>query len=378
MANRVLVAMSGGVDSAVTAALLKEQGYDVIGITMRIWEELLRAPSLKLSRVSDTKMPAARTREKKYSCCGGEPAVSDARRVAHKLDIPYYTLDFRKEFKKNVVQDFIKEYEAARTPNPCIRCNRFIKFDILLNRCQEFNADYLATGHYARIEKVDNRWFLKKGIDEKKDQSYFLYAMSQNQLAKTLMPLGNMTKTEVRKMAKDLGLVVAEKPESQEICFIPDDDYPQFLKEYIPDAAKPGPIINKQGEKIGEHKGILSYTIGQRKRIGISSNERLYVVDINLKKNTIIVGTEKESYNSELIAEDLNYIAIKKLDKLMRVKAKIRSVHQAADAEIKPFNGNVFLKFDEPQWAITPGQAVVFYDGDLAIGGGTICSTVEK
>ncbi len=367
MANRILVAMSGGVDSAVAAALLKEKEYDVIGITMRIWEEPLR-----------TKMSKVRTKEKRYSCCGDEPAISDARRVAHKLGIPYYTLDFRQEFKNHVAQDFIKEYEAGRTPNPCIRCNRFIKFDILLNRCQEFNADYLATGHYVRIEKVNNRWLLKKGIDEKKDQSYFLYAMTQEQLSKTLMPLGNYTKSEVRKIAKDKGLVVAEKPESQEICFIPDDDYPQFLKEYIPDSAKPGPIINKQGDKIGEHKGILSYTIGQRKRIGISFSERLYVVGINLKKNVIIVGTEKESYNSELLAEDLNYIAIKKLEKPLRVKAKIRSVHQAADAEIKPFNGKVFLKFDEPQWAITPGQAVVFYDEDIVLGGGTICSTLEK
>jgi tRNA-specific 2-thiouridylase len=367
MANRVLVAMSGGVDSAVAAALLKEQGYDVIGITMRIWEEPLR-----------TKMPAVKKREKRFGCCGGEPAVLDARRVAHKLGIPYYTLDFRQEFKKDVVQDFIKEYEAGRTPNPCIRCNRFIKFDILLNRCQEFNVDYLATGHYAKIEEKNGRWLLKKGVDEKKDQSYFLYAMTQEQLSQTLMPLGNLTKSDVRKIAKDKGLVVAEKPESQEICFIPDDDYPQFLKEYIPNSAKPGLIMNKQGEKIGEHKGILSYTIGQRKRIGISFSERLYVVGINLKKNAIIVGTEKESYNTELLAEDLNYIAINKLEKPLRVKAKIRSVHQAADAKIKPLNGNVFLKFDEPQWAITPGQAVVFYDEDIVLGGGTICSTVEK
>ncbi len=367
MANRVLVAMSGGVDSAVTAALLKDKGYDVIGITMRIWEEPLR-----------TKMPATRTREKRYGCCGGEPAISDARRVAHKLGIPYYTLDFRQEFKKDVVQDFIKEYEAGRTPNPCIRCNRFIKFNILLNRCQEFNADYLATGHYAKIEKKDRRWLLRKGIDEKKDQSYFLYAMTQEQLSKTLMPLGDFTKSEVRKIAKDNGLVVAEKPESQEICFIPDDDYPQFLKEYIPDSAKPGPIINKQGDFIGQHKGILSYTIGQRKRIGISSKERLYVIGIDLKNNAITIGTEKESYNSKLFAEDLNYIAINQLEKPLRVKAKIRSVHQAADAKIKPLNDKVFLKFDEPQWAITPGQAVVFYDEDIVLGGGIICSTLEK
>ena len=367
MAKRVVVAMSGGVDSSVAAALLKEQGYDVIGITMRIWEEPLRKKSW-----------VALAKEKKYSCCGGEPAISDARRVAHKLKIPYYTLDFRKEFKEKVIQNFIQEYEKGRTPNPCIRCNRFIKFDILLNRCQEFNADCLATGHYAIIEKSDNRWQLKKGIDAKKDQSYFLYTMTQEQLAHTLMPLGNLTKTEVRKIAKDLNLVVAEKPESQEICFIPDDDYPKFLKNYIPDAAKPGPILNKQGEVIGQHKGIIHFTIGQRKSIGIPFTERLYVIAIDPIKNAIIVGTEKDGYGTELEAADLNFIAPKTLGKTLRVKAKIRSDHPAAIAEIQPLNRNIHLKFDEPQLSITPGQAVVFYDGDIVFGGGTICSTAKK
>ena len=367
MPKRVLVLMSGGVDSSVAAARLKEQGYDVIGITLRIWEEVLR-----------TKHRTIQVKEKKHSCCGSEPAISDARRAAHKIGIPHYTLDFRKVFKESVIQDFIKEYELGRTPNPCIRCNRFVKFDSFLNRAPEFGADFLATGHYARIEKSNGRWLLKKGIDAKKDQSYFLYAMTQDQLARTLMPLGNLAKTEVRKIAKDLGLVVAEKPESQEICFIPDDDYSRFLKQFTPDAEKTGPILNKQGEVIGKHNGIINYTIGQRKRIGIPHSERLYVVAIDRARNAIIIGTEKDGYGTELIADDLNYIAIHGLEKPMKVKAKIRSVHQAAEAEIRPFNNQVHLKFAEPQWAITSGQAVVFYEGEVVLGGGTITGTKIK
>ncbi|MEO0092866.1 MAG: tRNA 2-thiouridine(34) synthase MnmA [candidate division WOR-3 bacterium] len=361
MSKRVIVAMSGGVDSSVAAALLKAQGYDVIGITLRIWEEPLRQKD------------SVELRVRSQSCCGAEPAIADARRVAQKIGIPHYTLDFRKEFERAVVSDFIREYEQGRTPNPCIRCNRFIKFQILLNRCQEFNADFLATGHYAKIERYGDRWVLKKARDEKKDQSYFLYPMTQAQLAKTLMPLGNLTKAEVRKIAQELGLVVAHKPESQEICFIPDDDYPKFLKHYIPDAGEPGPILNKQGEVIGKHKGLLNYTIGQRKRIGIPFRERLYVIGIDRKRNALIVGTAEDVYGSELFAKDLNFIAIDQLDAPRRVQAKIRSVFKPAWAEIKSCNGKVYLHFDEPQWAITPGQAVVFYDGEIVLGGGTIC-----
>ena len=360
-AKRVVVAMSGGVDSSVTAALLKEEGYEVIGVTMQVWPSNRSADEV----------------ERFGGCCGLE-AVKDARGVASRLDIPHYVLNFRDVFRRRVIADFCEEYKQGRTPNPCIRCNQHIKFDVLLNRAKQLDAAFVATGHYARIEhnRVSGRYLLKKGVDPSKDQSYVLYVMTQDQLKHTLMPLGEYTKEKTRETAQELGLPVATKPESQEICFIPDDNYGKFLQEYVPEAARPGPILDKRGNILGRHRGILFYTIGQRKGLGISAKEPLYVVAIHREKNAIIVGSEGDVYADELVVSGANWVAIEQLAEPMEVKAKIRYRHREAEATITPMEkGNVYVKFREPQRAITPGQAVVFYKGDVLVGGGTILKT---
>lgn len=358
---KAVVAMSGGVDSSVTAALLKEQGYEVIGVTMQLW------PHNEQAEGAD-----------RFGSCCGTGAIEDAKKVAHKLGIPHYVMNFRDVFAEKVIDYFCREYSAGRTPNPCIKCNQYIKFDALLEKAKGLGADSIATGHYARIEKAtDGRYILKKGLDLRKDQSYVLYTMTQEQLAHTLMPVGSLNKSEVRQIARDLGLPIAEKAESQEICFIPDDNYPAFLKERIPQAVKAGPILDKDSRNIGEHRGILYYTIGQRKRLSIAAKEPLYVTAIDCNRNAIVVGSKNEVYGDELIATDLNWISIDILDKPIRAKAKIRYLHNEGDAIIEPIDGEdkVRVKFSEPQMAITPGQAVVFYDGDTVIGGGVISGT---
>ena len=364
-AKRVVVAMSGGVDSSVTAAVLKEEGYEVIGVTMQVW------PS---NRLADEV-------ERFGGCCGLE-AVKDARRVASRLDIPHYVLNFRDVFRRRVIADFCEEYKQGRTPNPCIRCNQHIKFDVLLNRAKQLDAAFVATGHYARIQynKVSGRYLLKKGIDPSKDQSYVLYVMTQDQLKHALMPLGAYTKEKTRQTAQELGLPVATKPESQEICFIPDGNYGKFLQEYAPEAARPGPILDKRGNILGRHRGILFYTIGQRKGLGISAKEPLYVAAIHREKNALIVGSEGDVYADELVASGANWIAIEQLEEPMKVRAKIRYRHREGEATITPMDkGKVHVKFRQPQRAITPGQAVVFYEGDVLVGGGTILKTaIEK
>ena len=356
--KKVVVAMSGGVDSSVAAALLKEKGFAVIGITMQISQSSSKDGG---------------------NCCGLD-SIEDAKRVANRLEISHYVLNFRDIFKKMVIANFCEEYQEGKTPNPCIRCNQYIKFDALLKKAQALSTDYIATGHYARIEfdSQRKRYLLKKGIDSQKDQSYVLYTMTQEQLKQTLMPLGNLTKDRVREIAKEKGLPVANRPESQEICFIRDENYGKFLKRHIPEAAKPGPIVNSQGKVLGEHQGIILYTVGQRKRIGISAKEPLYVMAIDKAKNVIVVGRKEEIYASKLIAVSTNYISIEDLKEPLDVKAKIRYLHEFQEAQITPLGeGNARVKFKQPQWAMTPGQAVVFYNEDIVIGGGVI-SEVEK
>jgi tRNA-specific 2-thiouridylase len=355
---RVVVAMSGGVDSAVAAAILKEEGYQVIGVTMQVWPRDKQADDAN-----------------RFGGCCGISAVEDAKRVAFKLGIPHYVMNFRDIFAQRVIADFCHEYSLGRTPNPCIRCNQYIKFDALLERAKKLGAEFVATGHHARVDKDETkgRYLLKKGADQAKDQSYVLYTLTQEQLGHTLLPIGNFTKQRVREIAGELGLPVAAKPESQEICFIPDNNYPNFLKEHIPEAVKPGPILDKQGNILGEHRGMLFYTIGQHKRLGISAKERLYVTAIDRQRNTIIVGSKQEVYSRELIATGLNWIAFDELRQPMIIKAKVRYRHQEAEARVTPLNeAKAYVKFNQPEFAITPGQAVVLYDGDIVIGGGVI------
>jgi tRNA-specific 2-thiouridylase len=357
-APTIAVAMSGGVDSSVAAALLKEKGFEVIGITMNLFslpKEVCASENLK-------------------SCCGWR-AQEDAHRVAVALGIPHFVADFRKEFERHVIADFCREYGRGRTPNPCLRCNQFIKFDLLIERAGRLGAERIATGHYARISysRISGRFLLKKGRDPEKDQSYFLYPLTQDQLSRTLFPVGDFHKKDIRAMAAKFRLPVAQKPESQEICFVPDQNYALFLKDRCPGAFRPGPIVDLDGRVIGEHSGIAHFTVGQRRGMKIAASQPLYVIAVDAGKNTIVAGKNEDLFQSRLEAADVNWIALEKLMEPQTVKAKIRYKHKEARAVISPLDSNkVLVEFDRPQRAVAPGQAVVFYDKDIVVGGGII------
>ncbi len=348
--GRVLVAMSGGVDSSVAAAILKEAGYEVIGATIKIWPKELCG------------------REKKKSCCSLKD-IEDARKVSKEIGIRHYVLNLEADFRKNVIDYFTDEYLSARTPNPCIACNEKINFGSLLKKAEALDCDFIATGHYARIE-TNSSFRLKEAVDKTKDQSYVLFCLKQGQLKKILLPIGNLTKNEVRGKAKELGLTIYDKPDSQEICFVPDNNYPDFIKKYRNIKPQKGDIIDKSGNVLGHHMGFWNFTIGQRRGLGIAHKEPLYVIKIKPERNIVVVGTAEDVKKKSFLVKKVNWLTDVPKKEL---EVKIRYNHKKALASIKDLAGNkAKVVFKEPQNAITPGQAAVFYDGEYVAGGGWI------
>ena len=358
--------MSGGVDSSAVAALLCAEGYNVVGLTMQLWDQ--------------RRLAAEGAPEKTQGRCCSTDDVQDARRVAELLDIPYYVVNQQQRFEHDVVRPFIDEYLAGRTPVPCSLCNNHLKFDQLLSTVRQIGAEKLATGHYARnsFDQDLGRWLLRKPIDTAKDQTYFLAGLTQEQLGRTLFPLGEMLKSEVREAAQKHLLPVAGKADSQEICFIPGGDYKKFISAYLEESGEvlpdtSGEMVSTSGEVLGRHPGVHNYTVGQRKGLGVAQGSPLYVLEIRGGKGEVVLGRSDELYRSTLEAKDVNWISIEKLLYPRRVMAKIRHRHEAAASTIRiNDNGRVLVNFDEPQRAIAPGQGVVFYDEDVVVGGGRI------
>jgi tRNA-specific 2-thiouridylase len=356
MKNRVVVAMSGGVDSSVAAAILQAKGFEVIGLTM----------CLNLAEAGG----------RRPACCG-VAAIEDARRVAHKLGIRHYVVNMGKALEEKVIADFLSEYLAGRTPNPCVRCNQFIKFGVLLEKALSLGAQYLATGHYARIRKVEGQrskvkgYTLCKARDARKDQSYFLYRLTQQQLRHTFFPVGDYTKPQVRALAKKFSLPVAEKPESQEICFVPQDDYRAFLRRRCPAKLRPGSVLDSSGKEVGRHAGIALYTIGQREGLGIALGYPAYIIKIDPRRNAISVGRKEEAFSRALLVKAPHFI-LAPPKKKVALQVKIRYNHRQSPAVGTPLKGRLLVSFEQPQFAVSPGQSAVFYRGETVIGGGII------
>lgn len=354
--QKVVVGMSGGVDSSVAAYLLKEQGYEVIGVTMQIWRE------------------EAVWQREQGGCCGLS-AVEDARRVAESLGIPHYVMNFRREFQEKVMDYFVAEYLRGRTPNPCIACNRYVKWESLLRRSLEIGADYIATGHYARVDRLNNgRYAIRNSVATQKDQTYALYSLTQEQLAHTLMPVGEYTKEQIRQIAERLGLSVADKPDSQEICFIPDHDYAAFIdREVGENVPPPGNFVTEDGRILGRHKGITHYTVGQRRGLELAMGHRVFVTAIRPETDEVVVGEDEDTFTCQVLCDRVNYMAVEELTEPRHAVVKIRYNHRGAPCVLEKLSeGRVLCHFEQPVRAAAPGQAAVFYEGEYVLGGGTI------